>query len=187
MDYSLKVVIIGSENIGKSCLLSLLSREPFEYGYHPTIGADLRVIRRDGVKICIWEISGSEKFSGMLDGFVRSANIILFCYSAVDPRSFDTAMEYYNKYNYVPVKKILVATKVDLARDRQYERDTNMEFIKTSALRGSGSEKIINAILSSYTPPEIISEKYDTIQSDTIQSDTIINPVPLYKKFCCIC
>lgn len=175
MDFSVKVVMVGAEGVGKTCLLGLLAGESFEYGYHPTIGADLRVIRNEGMKVCIWDLAGSEKFSSILDGFIKTANIIIFCYTSGDSKSFEKAIQYYNQYKNIPVKKILVATKTDMHRDESYpyENQFGIDFVKTSALRRKGRDALMRCILSSYMLPEVLEEEPEETYK--------------YKKYCCIC
>jgi small GTP-binding protein len=167
MDFSLKVVILGAEGVGKSCLLGLLANEPFEYSYYPTIGADLRMIKYEGIKMCIWDLSGSEKFSNIRDSLVKSANVLVFCH---DSTSFNKTMQYYNQYKNLSAKKIFVETKSDL-----HNTQFNINTVKTSSLKRNGREDLIRSIISSYIVPE--EESY--VQKVYIERK--------YKKYCCIC
>jgi small GTP-binding protein len=149
----IKIIFLGELGVGKSSILQMLNKEKFTHVYDGTIGADLRLIKTKKYKLSFWEISGSEKYAGMIDGFVNTADIVFFCYASNDENSYKRILEKYEKYRNLSCRKILLETKIDLQETEtegmEFAKKEGIDFIRTSALMGIGRAEIITAVLKS--------------------------------------
>mmetsp|Transcript_19444 Transcript_19444/g.59896 ORF Transcript_19444/g.59896 Transcript_19444/m.59896 type:complete len:213 (+) Transcript_19444:156-794(+) len=91
----LKVVVLGSANVGKSSLLAQFVHGTFTEKRTVTTGADfaakrLRLGDRE-VRLAIWDTAGQERFHhGTLGGaFYRGADAALLVYDTTDLRTFE--------------------------------------------------------------------------------------------------
>ena len=69
------------------------------------------------VKLQIWDISGSERHSCIIDMLINKVDCALICYDCTDQNSFedtDTYVNIYEKYCEIEMPVFLVATKIDI-------------------------------------------------------------------------
>ena len=75
-DYQFKVVIVGSQGVGKSALFLRFCDDNFADNYMPTIGVDFRfkVVESAGrtIRLQIWDTAGQEKFRTITSAYYRS-------------------------------------------------------------------------------------------------------------------
>lgn len=95
----LKIVVIGSKNIGKTWLSRYLTGYEAESYYEPTIGVDYLVKFYDnGIKFVIWDLGGHPRFEEITKPYIGSGKILLFTYCSYDLTSFKHMKELYYKY-----------------------------------------------------------------------------------------
>lgn len=93
----LKVGIIGSSGVGKTCLARRHSKDYFEYNTSQTIGVDfdssefdIKVNRRSThVKLQIWDTAGHERFHALAKSYYRMVSGMILCYDVSDPESIE--------------------------------------------------------------------------------------------------
>ena len=92
----IKVALIGAAGVGKSSLARLLARESFEHTYTSTIGVNAKFVylHEEKVKIAVWDLSGQERFKNIIKNFIKTCDMIVFCY-AVDDSSYKDMMTLY--------------------------------------------------------------------------------------------
>ena len=65
-DYLFKIMLLGSDNVGKSSIISWFMQALFQEKYQPTIGIEFnfKIINFDGkvVKVHVWDRAGIEKY-----------------------------------------------------------------------------------------------------------------------------
>lgn len=77
----LEVVIVGLGNSGKTTLLHVLSDgTPIETV--PTIGLNVRLIQRGGVKMKCWDLAGGEQYRDEWARFTKGCDVIVFVVDA---------------------------------------------------------------------------------------------------------
>ncbi len=73
----LEVVLVGLENSGKTTLLQVLSDGvPVETA--PTIGLNVRMVKRGGVQMKCWDLGGQSQYRLEWGRYTRGCNCIIF-------------------------------------------------------------------------------------------------------------
>ena len=150
-DYLIKVMMIGSSNVGKTCLIQRFCVKDFAVNYLPTIAIDfkIKILDIEGVslKMQIWDTAGQERFNTLTESFFKSAHGIFITYSVDDEASFSAVNRWIKQVqNLAPknVQVILLANKTDLAervitteQGEECARKFGVPFFEVSALSGS--------------------------------------------------
>jgi len=77
----LEVVLVGLENSGKTTLLSVLADgRPVETA--PTIGLNVKMVRRGGVAMKCWDLGGQSQYRQEWGRYTRGCNVIVFVVDA---------------------------------------------------------------------------------------------------------
>ena len=80
----LEVVLVGLENSGKTTLLQVLSDGvPVETA--PTIGLNVRMVKRGGVQMKCWDLGGQSQYRSEWGRYTRGCDAIVF---VVDTHAF---------------------------------------------------------------------------------------------------
>ena len=83
----LSVALVGNEKSGKSSIISSLCYKRIDSLYTSTIGVQFLIRNIYETKYEIFDLSGSERFSAIVNSYIRNKDVILLC---VDLSSFDT-------------------------------------------------------------------------------------------------
>lgn len=162
-----KVLSLGSEAVGKSCLIKRYCEGRFVTKYITTIGVDYGVkpvqVLGHNVKVNFFDTSGGDEYKDIRVEFYGDTQAVVVVYDVTNPRSFsdvDTWIEEANKYN-CPISKlhktgeapfvVLLANKTDLPR-RAVTREDGMDFAsrhgmyyyETSAATGDAVTESLN-------------------------------------------
>eukprot|EP00729_Bicosta_minor_P014096 gene14096-30812_t len=100
----IKLVMVGDEAVGKSCLLTGYTDNIFSSKYEPTVfvthTAYIKNEEGDQVEIAVFDTAGREEYDGMRPGLAYSgpnsksdADVFLICYSIGNPGSLLEATE----------------------------------------------------------------------------------------------
>ena len=123
---SIKCVIVGDENIGKTCFLNsyVNPEQPMEREYIPTVFDTFSVIREHNgemINLGLYDTSGGDKNKIMRLDTYSQTNVFVVAFSIDDRRSFENVKRYWHKEikhfgsiglkNEVPV--MLVGMKAD--------------------------------------------------------------------------
>lgn len=139
----IKVLSLGSENVGKSCLIKRYCEGRFVTKYITTIGVDYGVkpvqVLGHNVKVNFFDTSGGDEYRDIRVEFYGDAQAVVLTYDVTNARSFadlDLWLEEASRYN-CPISKlhktgegpfvILCANKSDLPK-RAVSRDDGMDF-----------------------------------------------------------
>jgi len=162
-DHLFKLVLIGKERSGKTCLLLRFADDAFTDSYITTIGVDFRfkTIPLDDktIKLQAWDTAGEERFRSIRTAYCRGADAFLLVYDICDQESFaqiDTQIVELDQYASESTCKILIGTKCDLASERQVSADEakkkaaalGIPFIETSAKDAMNVDEAFKLICS---------------------------------------
>lgn len=124
-DNSVKVIVVGDSNVGKTSMLRRFVKGEFLNQYKKTIGAEFmekNVFLRDSnttVKLMLWDTAGQEVFNSLTKAYYRGAGAAILAFSTVDRDSFvnvtNWEMNVKNVCGSIPM--VLCQTKFDLAHE----------------------------------------------------------------------
>lgn len=76
-DPFIKIIVVGEQGVGKTCLLNQYCYQRFDVNSPPTIGCDFttKVTSLSGktVRLQLWDIAGQEKYNSVSKLYVRGA------------------------------------------------------------------------------------------------------------------
>ena len=116
----IKIILIGSSAVGKTCIFDRYIKGFFKESFSPTIGVNYKdkILDLDGneVKLQIWDTPGLERFHSLIKGYYENAACAIIVFDLCQPESFDKVMDYYNEiceYN-GPITVIFMGNKNDV-------------------------------------------------------------------------
>ena len=212
-DLSFKIIIIGDQGVGKSCLSIKASRNYFEDFYSPTVGFEFVSfnvrIEDKNIKLQIWDTCGQEVYRSLISSFYRSASLAIIVYSIDNDDSFNNIEKWLNdvKTQSNPnIKIFLIGNKADLEDKRKVSREAGEKFLKdhkltyfieTSAKTGFNVQNVfIQAAKELYLSHEEIKNRVtrpgslmnlpvNNETSNVLKLETEDEEIKKKKKFCC--
>ena len=157
-DLSFKIILIGDENVGKSCLTIKAAKNLFKEFSIPTIGLDyfsFKVkIDEKMIRLQIWDTCGQEVYGSLTGNFYNDSSLAMIVYSIDSKKSFENIeiwlKELRNRVD-LDTKVFLIGNKNDLESKRVIRREEGESYAKsnnynlfaeTSAKTGFNSKKI---------------------------------------------
>ena len=212
-DLSFKIIVIGDQGVGKSCLSIKASRNYFEDFYSPTVGFEFVSfnvrIEDKNIKLQIWDTCGQEVYRSLISSFYRSASLAIMVYSIDNDDSFNNIEKWLNdvKTQSNPnIKIFLIGNKADLEDKRKVSREAGEKFLKdhkltyfieTSAKTGFNVQNVfIQAAKELYLSHEEIKNRVtrpgslmnlpvNNETSNVLKLETEDEEIKKKKKFCC--
>lgn len=141
----IKLVVVGDGSAGKSSIVNRFVNSFFNKDYRQTIGIDFfsHVINLPGIsaKVNLWDIGGQTLGGPLLNGYIHSADGILFVYDITNNNSFEnivdwleTAKKIYETESKKMPYMALVGNKVDLEHSRAVRMDKHEKFAHDSGM-----------------------------------------------------
>ncbi|XP_055872492.1 uncharacterized protein LOC106064106 isoform X3 [Biomphalaria glabrata] len=133
-----KVIIIGPENVGKTCFLQRFATKSFTETYLATIGVDFSVSTiqsADGqpIKLQIWDTAGQERFRTITNSYFRGAHGIIVMYDVQNKDTFQQLpywLDTVERFASSERSLIIVGHKADAENSK---RQVSLEEAKTFA------------------------------------------------------
>ncbi|KAF0494343.1 ras-domain-containing protein [Gigaspora margarita] len=120
---TLKILLIGNSNVGKSSLLLRFTEDTFlpKDDVSATIGVDFKVvdtvINGKRYKLTIWDTAGQERFRTLTSSYYRGVQGVILVYDVSKRESFDQLDSWFGELNTYcsskDVVKMIVGNKVD--------------------------------------------------------------------------
>ncbi|OHT11234.1 Ras-related protein Rab-6A [Tritrichomonas foetus] len=176
-----KVVILGTSNVGKTCLIHRWISGTFPVNQTQTIGSAYfsQIIEVDGrsYDVNIWDTAGQEQFHSLTPVYCQgsSAGLIVFDITNVD--SFSEVESYIDLIQGVNNSTfMIVGNKLDLKDKRAISYESGVEFAKkrgvtyleVSAVSGQGVDEMFNEFCLQAVNAYLTSKK---TSSETISVD----------------
>ena len=185
----LKVLVLGDERTGKSCLVHRYCNETFTSTYNETASMifELRILDNiygKTVKVQVWDTPGCRRGFYQYRKYAMRAKpgAYIFLYDVTNRQSFNNLDSYVNEYitNGVfiqPVDFILLGTKTDLEEQRmvstdeakQFAEKHSMDFLEVSALQNVGIEEAFDRLVT-----KLMVRSGETVASNTKSARTIM-------------
>ncbi|CAG8433205.1 517_t:CDS:2 [Ambispora gerdemannii] len=139
---TLKILLIGNSNVGKSSLLLRFTDDTFlpQDEVSATIGVDFKVkiIEVEGkkYKLTIWDTAGQERFRTLTSSYYRGAQGVILVYDVSNRETFDELENWFTELSTYctnkDVIKILVGNKLDKETSRAISRKEGLAFAQKS-------------------------------------------------------
>ncbi|XP_057865935.1 ras-related protein RABA2a [Cryptomeria japonica] len=171
-DYLFKVMFTGDSGVGKSNIISRLTRDRFSHQSRPTVGVEFAVhtIQDKGktIRAQIWDTCGLERYASFTKSCYRGIAGALIVYDITRPRTFENVgkwlKELRDQVNTNPVI-MLVGNKSDLQHLRgvstedaqNFAAQEGLLFMETSALKPTNVDKALQIVLQEIH--KIVSEQ----------------------------
>ena len=129
-----KIIFLGDQGTGKSCILNRFVEDKFDDNYQATIGLDFQSknvkIDNQDVHLLLYDTAGQEKFRSLIPMYTRDANIIILVYDITRKESFNHIPDWINgltNVNFDNVIFALVGNKIDLDDRREVSKEEGIK------------------------------------------------------------
>ena len=199
---SLKILLIGDSQVGKTSLLLKYTEHVFPEEHIATIGVEYKdkFILKDNynIRLQIWDTAGQERFHSITKNIYRNANGVLFVYDITNQESFGNIKNWIKDLQNVgnDIKGVIIGNKLDLEQKRDVSKEdleeigkkNQMPFLETSAKQNinvnEGFDLLVNELLKGKNENQIVEMFSRKTRSDlSISSKT--NSTKKQKSGCC--
>lgn len=180
LDYTIKIMLLGETEIGKTCLIQRYVNNSFGINYITTIGIDFQLkiveIKDKTVKLQIWDTAGQECFKSITKNYFKTSHGFVLAYDITNRKSFECVNDWLKQIREngnKNIKIVLIGTKCDLDEERvvtieegeQLAKENKIQFFETSS-----KEEINITETFMYIATEIFNsiEKGDLVERTTI-------------------
>ena len=192
-ELTLKIIILGSTKVGKTCLINQYFNKEFNDNPISTIGIDLQSkyfkFDNDIVKINFIDTAGQERFDSISSNYLKNVNGVLLVY---DITNYDTfkKIDYWNNqiknYNKNKYSIVLIGNKIDLNNKRvvnfndgkNLSKRINCKFFETSARNNINVDEVFETI-------SLLTYKFCKENKLLFNQSFSLNNQKEKKKSCC--
>ena len=171
---SLKILLIGDSQVGKTSLLLKYTEHVFPEEHIATIGVEYKdkFIVKDNynIRLQIWDTAGQERFHSITKNIYRNANGVLFVYDITNQESFNNIKNWIKDLQNVgnDIKGVIIGNKLDLEQKRDVSKEdleeigkkNKMPFLETSAKQNinvnEGFDLLVNELLKGKNENQIV-------------------------------
>ena len=202
-----KLIVIGDELVGKTSILKRFKFNQFNAIYEPTVGLEFEsipiLIDDQSVNLLLYDMSGHQKFRGLIPLYTSDANIILLIYDISKLDSFNNIEKWYSSLNNLNRKEVIFALvgnkcdldynrKVQMEQAQKYADDHNFIFQEVSAMNGDGIQELfMNKLIEQIRTQFIQKGKFNIDEEEEKLKVNINNnnnnKTTKKKKRCCPC
>lgn len=204
-----KVVVLGSQGVGKTSLVTRYETKTFSRNTSSTIGASFSnieiIINDTKVKMQVWDTAGQERFRSMAPMYYRGAHAALLVYDITKLHTYNDIQSWVHELSSrvgEGLMLVLVGNKCDLdqcravARDvaQQYAASIGAIFLETSAMDETGIEEMFEIVATEMlrkadeVDPMVhlySSEAKSTIKLNSSATSLNDSSLPRVKNSCC--
>ena len=199
-----KLIFLGDQSVGKSCILNRFMNDTFTEEYQATIGLDFQSknvqIDNQDIHLLLYDTAGQEKFRALIPMYTRDANIILLVYDVTSKDSFLHLSDWLRDLTNVKKEEVIfavVGNKTDLDDRREvnsnegenYAKEHDFIFKEVSAKTGDGINELFDVILKEILKkkPEALLPPQPQPQKHKLQGFVGGIEPEVGKKDCCCC
>ena len=197
IEVTVKVIVLGSSEVGKTCILNRYFNNEFQENALSTIGIDFQTkffkFDDQKVKVNYTDTAGQEKFRAISVNYLKGTNGVILVFDITNKESFDlleTWMNDLKENNKVDISKVLIGNKLDLAEDRQVQKEEAEKFAESIGCKYyEGSAKSGENIKEALDEIARLTYNYvkdnDEIREKRRNSIELKRASPKEKKKCC--
>ena len=130
-----KLIFLGDQNVGKSCILNRFMNDTFKEDYQATIGLDFQSknvqIDNQDIHLLLYDTAGQEKFRSLIPMYTRDANIVLLVYDTTSKDTFMHLSDWLNDLTNLKKEEVifaLVGNKIDITDKREVTPEEGEKF-----------------------------------------------------------
>eukprot|EP00455_Lapot_gusevi_P017189 TRINITY_DN19103_c0_g1_i1.p1 TRINITY_DN19103_c0_g1~~TRINITY_DN19103_c0_g1_i1.p1 ORF type:complete len:178 (+),score=43.56 TRINITY_DN19103_c0_g1_i1:56-589(+) len=158
----LEVVLVGLENSGKTTFCNFLQLGPNDLHEPPTVGLNVKMLKRGGVSFKVWDIGGQQQFREEWSRYCKGCDVIVFVVDISDVERLPMARKELHRLledrELQNMPLLVLANKIDIGQIREQEliKGLNLDYIvdnpwvvtPISALRGDNVDAAINFLIN---------------------------------------
>ncbi|KAG0438639.1 GTP-binding protein YPT31/YPT8 [Dictyocoela muelleri] len=198
-DYLFKIVLIGDSGVGKTNLLSGLTRNEFISNSKATIGVEFATktftINNSIIKAQIWDTAGQERYRAITSAYYRGTLGAIIVYDISRRVTLNNAIKHWlvqlQEHSSQDVAIMLVGNKSDLkerdvltSQGEVKARENKLLFLETSALTGENVTKAFEELIKVIYEKNKLDEPA-LKQNAEFRSEKTRKLKPKKKKGCC--
>ena len=180
----IKLIIIGSVNVGKTTLLTRYATGKFQNISKSTSNASfitkIKNVNNKKYEIKLWDTAGQEKYRSLTKIFIKDAKIALLVYAIDDKNSFNDLEMWLNIVKEINTDKIILgiaANKADLYKKaevtdqqgKKYAKEIGAEWRSTSSLLDDcGIDDLVDVLFNKYLEAKALKKTGSLNNQDTI-------------------
>lgn len=199
-DAILKIIILGSSEVGKTSILHRYFSHDFKESNLSTVGIDFKskFFKFDTLKVKVNYIdtAGQEKFRAISENYLKGADGAILTYDITNKESFELLQGWINdiaQYNKGDIGKILLGNKTDLEDERtvtkedaiQLAKEIGCENFEGSAKTGDNINEALDYIAQVTFENWKLHRNERERRSIRISSSSTLKTNPQEKKKCC--
>ncbi|RHZ67813.1 hypothetical protein Glove_299g16 [Diversispora epigaea] len=196
---TLKILLIGNSNVGKSSLLLRFTDDTFlpQESAAATIGVDFKVryivIDDKKYKLTIWDTAGQERFRALTSTYYRGAQGVILVYDVSNRETFEQLDNWFHELHLYctnkDVVKMIVGNKVDKEHSRiisskeaeAYADKAKTLFVECSAKTRFGVEEVFEKLVKKILEKPSLQKKIEP----QIQVTKREVPTNTQSTYCC--
>ena len=194
IDKTIKIIILGSSEVGKTCILNRYFHNEFKENLLSTIGIDFQTkffkFDDQKIKANYIDTAGQEKFRAISVNYLKGTDGVILVFDITNKETFDlieTWLKELKDTNKADVSKILIGNKSDLAEERMVSIEEAQKFAETMKCKyfeasAKTGENIMEAL------DEIARVSYVNYTNNELRVDSIVlnkEEGKKKKKSCC--
>ena len=136
-DLTIKIIVLGSSEVGKTCILNRYFNNEFKENSLSTIGIDFQTkffkFEDKKIKANYTDTAGQEKFRAISVNYLKGTNGVILVFDLTNKESFDlldTWMDELKNNNKMDISKVLIGNKADLADKIEVPKEEIENFTK---------------------------------------------------------
>ena len=196
---TLKIIILGSSEVGKTCILNRYFNNDFKENSLSTIGIDFQTkyfkFEDRKIKVNYTDTAGQEKFRAISVNYVKGTNGVILVFDITNKESFElleTWMNELRENNKVDISKVLIGNKSDLEDKREVSKEEAEQFAESIGCKYfEGSAKTGDNIFDALDEIARITyfsvkDNVEEISRDSIALEKDKDKDKEQKKRCCL-
>jgi small GTP-binding protein len=190
---SLKLVIVGAMNVGKTCVTKYFTKHSFTPNKHTTLGADLwrksLTVQGCTVELIIWDTAGQESFRSIVPYYYRKASLAIVMFAVDSLESFED-VDWWIKTLQTECKDaylMLIGNKTDLEtrcvsteNGQKKAEEYKIGYTETSAKNGEGVDGAFRTMVERY-----LEANTQWAEEITARNQVEFGTEQTYSGYCC--
>jgi len=172
-----KVIIVGTNAVGKTSLLNSFINRKFDFDYKATLGVNILAKQyplndETTLTFSFWDLGGQKLFRNIYPRFFAMSNAAMIVFDVTRMDSFDDIMNWHTtiiNYLNANIPILLVGNKIDLIKERVVPSSNGLKlaneqkfiYTETSAKTGENVDNLFKKLAETLAKP--ILDSYKTV------------------------